>query len=233
MSVQLIVYPQSFDGSPNPLSNPSNQYLVDAVNFNDVNLSTQFISYLPSFFVVQDAINNYDPIINLNTWGRFYEGAAGDVAEVGNQLALRPSLSISPVGILQKLSNLVVGAVYNITVDVFTFTGTTGNFECRIYSGTILQSNQVINAVSGQTVTIQFTANTSEDTIVFSGKHASTTIINSISILAAANQPSGIVQNVENGQVICDLYEDEDIPLSLSVDNFKNVQGLQDLEMLT
>ena len=28
---------------------------------------------------------------------------------------------------------------------------------------------------------------------------------------------------LSNGSVICDLYEDEDIPLTLSVDNFKNV----------
>ena len=31
------------------------------------------------------------------------------------------------------------------------------------------------------------------------------------------------LQICKTGQVICDLYEDEDIPLSLSVDDFKNV----------
>ena len=35
--------------------------------------------------------------------------------------------------------------------------------------------------------------------------------------------PSGATNVLDNGQVICDLYEDEDIPLTLSVDDFKNV----------
>ena len=32
-----------------------------------------------------------------------------------------------------------------------------------------------------------------------------------------------IFTDLTDGQVICDLYEDEDIPLSLSIDDFKNV----------
>jgi hypothetical protein len=36
-------------------------------------------------------------------------------------------------------------------------------------------------------------------------------------------QPSGAIQLLEDGQVILDLYEDENIPLTLSVDDFKNV----------
>jgi hypothetical protein len=35
--------------------------------------------------------------------------------------------------------------------------------------------------------------------------------------------PSGAIQLLEDGQVILDLYEDENIPLTLSVDDFKNV----------
>jgi hypothetical protein len=36
-------------------------------------------------------------------------------------------------------------------------------------------------------------------------------------------QPSGAIQLLDDGQVILDLYEDENIPLTLSVDDFKNV----------
>jgi hypothetical protein len=35
--------------------------------------------------------------------------------------------------------------------------------------------------------------------------------------------PSGALQLLDDGQVILDLYEDENIPLTLSVDDFKNV----------
>ena len=45
----------------------------------------------------------------------------------------------------------------------------------------------------------------------------------SISIRQAAQNPSGAIQDLATGQVICDLYEDEDIPLTLSIDDFKNV----------
>ena len=38
------------------------------------------------------------------------------------------------------------------------------------------------------------------------------------------NSPSQIYNaEFSDGQVICDIYEEEDIPLSLSIDNFKNV----------
>ena len=35
--------------------------------------------------------------------------------------------------------------------------------------------------------------------------------------------PPVVLTDLQDGQVICDTYEDEDIPLSLSIDNFKNV----------
>ena len=54
MSVQLIVYPQYFDGSPNPLANASTQYLVDGINFTTVNLSSETSSSASN--VVQDCV---------------------------------------------------------------------------------------------------------------------------------------------------------------------------------
>ena len=53
MSVQLIVFPQYFDGST-PLSSPSTELVVDGINFNQVNTSssTQSISgALPQTFI--------------------------------------------------------------------------------------------------------------------------------------------------------------------------------------
>ena len=53
MSVQLIVFPQYFDGST-PLSSPSTEFIVDGINFNQVNTSssTQSVSgTLPQAFI--------------------------------------------------------------------------------------------------------------------------------------------------------------------------------------
>ena len=46
-------------------------------------------------------------------------------------------------------------------------------------------------------------------------------LIDSISVV---EQGAGtiVTYQLEDGQVICDLYEDENIPLTLSVDDFKN-----------
>ena len=43
MSVQLIVFPQYFDGST-PLASPSNQLVVDGINFNTINTSSSSLS---------------------------------------------------------------------------------------------------------------------------------------------------------------------------------------------
>ena len=47
--------------------------------------------------------------------------------------------------------------------------------------------------------------------------------MDSIKIEEAGVFPTGIYTELQDGQVICDLYEQEDIPLTLSVDNFTNV----------
>jgi hypothetical protein len=52
---------------------------------------------------------------------------------------------------------------------------------------------------------------------------ATNVTISNISVLPSGTTPSGAIQLLEDGQVILDLYEDENIPLTLSVDDFKNV----------
>ena len=36
MSIQLIVYPQNYDGSPNPITAATSQFIVDGIDFNTV-----------------------------------------------------------------------------------------------------------------------------------------------------------------------------------------------------
>ena len=52
---------------------------------------------------------------------------------------------------------------------------------------------------------------------------SATFAITSISVQETNFSPSGVYTDLVDGQVICDLYEEENIPLSLSIDDFKNV----------
>ena len=215
MSVQLIVYPQSYDGLTNS-SNTSNQFFVDGINFNDVNASanTAIATTLP-----QGAISYYNSIMAVNTWYRYYDTDSANVYETGSFLRLISGPG-EQNGIIQKLSNLTIGAVYDVEVNVGLFVGAA---RLLVFSGTTLQST---HSLSSGTQTLQFTANSTQDTILIDSKYisiANLIQINTIGVTAAAISPSGAIQLLEDGQVICDLYEDEDLPLTLSVDDFKNV----------
>ena len=220
MSVQLIVYPQNYQGFSNS-NNPSTELIVDGINFTTVNASDNFFVGQPNG--AQEAINFYNPTLAVNTWKRYKVGSSG-ILESGGSLSIAISGSTNQQGIIQKLSNLTVGAVYNIVIDCTLLVN--GNiFNLSIFSGTVLQSSQPFPITAINTVeTFQFTANSTEDTIVIGGKFSTGNLITSnISITAAPNQPSGAIQILGDGQALVDLYEDEDLPLSLSVDDFKNV----------
>ena len=95
-----------------------------------------------------------------------------------------------------------------------------------MYDGTTTLSMSPTNffGASAGLKTTTFTANNTDNvlTILFVGFSGTTNIlIEDISVQPVVNQNADI--DLANGQVILDLYEDEDIPLTLSVDDFKNV----------
>ena len=215
MSVQLIVYPQSFEGFGT--SNNAN-YIVDGINFSTVNDSTNTLVASSSS---AQAIITLNPIMAVNTWYRYHSGITsfeGAVIEQSSNLQISADSSSYYNGIVQKLSGLIVGAVYTVTVKSKTITNKTA---VEIYSGTtnIISTSFPDNSL-GAVDTLQFTANSTEDTLLMLASYNginSNFIIDDISIAPAVNI------NPQDGQVICDLYEDEDLPLTLSVDEFKNV----------
>ena len=223
MSVQLIVYPQNYQGFSNS-NNPSTELIVDGINFTTVNASDSFFVGQPNG--LQEAINFYNPTLPVNTWKRYKVGSSG-VSESGGSLLIAVGVSQNQQGIIQKLSNLTVGAVYNIEIDCALLINGSNVLNLSVFSGTVLQSSQPFPLyVSTNTIiSFQFTANSTEDTIAIGGSSSSTGFINisTLSITSAPNQPSGAIQILGDGQALLDLYEDEDLPLSLSVDDFKNV----------
>ena len=147
----------------------------------------------------------------VNTWFRF-SGAASEITESSGALNIS-----SDEGIVQRLSNLTIGATYDLTLNI---TANSTNLKVYQYKGNIVQSTHTITGTGLQT--ISFDAYSSADIIVIYSVN-STAVIEEMSCNLSISTPSGIFTDLRNGQVICDLYEDEDIPLSLSVDDFKNV----------
>ena len=212
MSVQLIVFPQYFDGST-PLSSPSTQFFVDGINFNQVNASSSTLNIagaLPQTFINSYTLAGFTFFIS-NTWYRFSSNA-NYVEEGSNVISV-----VLNTGILQRLSNLTFGATYDLTLSIQTNTTT---FTVYQYHNDILKSSHIITGTGTQT--IQFDAYSTADIIVIHSV-TSVAVIENISCVLSTSTPSGVFTDLSNGQVICDLYEDEDIPLSLSVDDFKNV----------
>jgi len=206
MSIQLIIYPQFYDGT-NPISANFTQFVVDGINFNTVNTSNSQVNVTGN--LVPTAINTVSPM-TLNTWYRFSPNA-NFVTESSGDLGM-----VTGVGIMQKLSNLTVGVTYDIILDASVNAAGINFYQ---YNGNLIQSTSVLTGTGSQSVS--FTASSTDDIIAIQSIGVSQ--ISSISVQQSVQSPSGAIQVLGNGQLIVDLYEDEDIPLTLSVDEFKNV----------
>ena len=131
-------------------------------------------------------------------------------------------------GVYQRLSNLIIGQMYVVTIETATPSSVEGVLAIEIWQGSSSQIAYVDSSVTGADITLTFTA-TAIDNILFLnyvsnvGLSATEDTITNISIVGKGLSPSGTQQVLGDGQVLCDLYEDEDIPLTLSVDDFKNV----------
>ena len=233
MSAQLILYPQNHDGTYSSTSTPVlNQYVADG------NLNSGFVTTTatggstPSHTV----ISSYIPI---SAWRSFYSTsgtfASTSAPTVTTGLNLTASGSgLSTSGVYQLISNLTIGACYEVKVTI-----STGNSAGVLYLGNLYNPTWVANSVtyanlggtsfswSGQagTKTHQFTAGQTEEVLVLDywASNGTTLVISNISITECPASAPQVYSDLSDGQVICDLYEEEAIPLSLSVDDFKNV----------
>ena len=224
MSVQLIVYPQSFEGQYNEISSSSTEFLVNGINFANLDSTPTYSSSItiPYF----DTINNAPPLI-VNSWYRFRNTTGGTPdfpTNLSGSLILKSVAGAGTiVGVYQRLSNLVIGTQYTIKLNLNA--ATTGFIIIQIANGTSIYSGGVGSANSIQIIDT-FTAQSTDTTVMIAyfNTVTNTATITDISIQPVVGAiPSGATNVLDNGQVIVDLYEDEDIPLSLSVDDFKNV----------
>ena len=223
MSVQLIVYPQNYNGFYNAISSSPSEVIVNGINFSNVNNSTTYTSSPPTPYI--DTLTNEPPAIT-NTWYRFRSGTGGNPAfplVVTGDIVLNAVGGIGSIsGIYQKLSNLSVGVQYTITIN---FSAASSGFIITKYAnGNTIYGSGVGSIATSFTDT--FTSQSTSDTVMvaYTDNIDNDLTITDISIQPVVGAiPSGATNFLENGQVICDLYEDEDLPLTLSVDDFKNV----------
>ena len=235
MSVQLVLYPQNYKGrySASTIS-VFNEYVADNQNFNTVNSLAGYDSTAND--VGLDAINNS---VGIAAWKRF-RSTGGTFASVtmpsqsyANKLELYSANgSTSSSGVYQKIINLTQNTVYDLKINItqagaggLLVIGTQGNItsQYETLGGQTLFTSISTSSTGTQNVT--FTADSSEEIllIAYQNDNGDTVHINNISIQESAQQPTLVFTDLNDGQVICDLYEDEDIPLSLSIDDFKNV----------
>lgn len=223
MSVQLILYPQTYEGQYNSISANANEFVVNGINFTGLSTGSSYDTALTGTQALVAALTNQPAV--TNTWVRYRSTAAGTPAlptDVANNVVFNSGAFSSRSGIYQKLSNLVIGQLYNITINVST-TGT-GFIVTNIYNGTSQVGGQNFNATTS-TITGTFIATSATNTLVVSYTNSLSTnvTVSNISVVPSGITPSGAIQLLEDGQVILDLYQDENIPLTLSVDDFKNV----------
>ena len=215
MSVQLIVYPQNYDGIPNPISTSSTQVVANPTDFTSVTTANS-VSLGSAANIPQAAIDAIQPTITSNTWayGWATTGSPTDGFNYGIAVFAYSAL-------LQKFGNLVVNGVYDLDINWLLNAGST--VTVSIFNGTVLTSQTSLT--SATSASTQFTAPSVNDTTIVISYNAQlgNEVIESVYASFSASQPSGAIQVLGNGQVICDLYEDEDLPLTLSVDDFKNV----------
>tara|TARA_R100000900_G_scaffold130874_1_gene107000 strand:+ start:646 stop:3450 length:2805 start_codon:yes stop_codon:yes gene_type:complete len=226
MSVQLVLFPQNYQGFSYTASGQSN--LLSDSNY--------FLSASSSFMNTYSAGNDGNAVINgfpgYNNWRGFYLAGQQKPQRTGGNLILTGQNSATDnSGVYQKLNNLTVGQNYSVTVYIsatvasglITFGIATRNDTCG--------GGQVSFAAppTPMNYTFSFTAQNQNELFVLQWKEAATGVLNISSILVSESTGlvgaggAGLVADPMDGQVVLDLYEETSIPLTLSVDDFKNV----------
>jgi hypothetical protein len=224
MSLKLILYPQNYNGQYNVVSTNPNEFVVNGIYFTNFNSTTSYDAGSP--FVV-DTLASSAPVVP-NTWYRSRSTATGTPTaptESSGNVTLYAVATLSYSGMYQQLSGLSVGASYDLTLTISSSSGTVNSMLIMaVYSGTTYISAGVFLGPTATSYSHTFTATSPNHTIFlyYRDLSSSNITISNVSVIPTGTTPTGTDTLLQDGQVICDLYEDEDIPLTLSVDDFKN-----------
>ena len=227
-NTQLILYPQAFNGVYNSTS---------FYNLQEYVANYQFISGRFSSFTIADS--------NIVFWY-----ATGNTVAIGGWIGIHTTnctaptftasnraeltshsgsgVSTSLCAIAQRLTNLSGGIDYEVKVDIHSVPSNSFLLEVMwrdTVTNGLVDLNISVSSTGVHTFTFVTNPNQTEVDlfVIFKGQQSDTLSINSISIKEQPNTTNVSFTDIQNGQVICDLYEDEAIPLNLSIDEFKNI----------
>jgi hypothetical protein len=238
MSTQLILFPQNYRGYSSTLVGGGLQWLVDGINFiyMDGSDAITISGGVPVTTHATDVLVAQPPTI-VNAWYRSRDQVGMDYpAQFSTDLVMyaRAGATRSFSTVYQRMDNLVVGQSYIAWVYSNFSSGSTSIIYVRVSNGTtgvvMHMAGVSASAVGTGNIGVNFTAETTQDVVmvIFSNSYAAphlddSIIVTEISVTSNIISPSGVYTDLQDGQVICDLYQEEDIPLTLSIDNFKNV----------
>ena len=240
MALQLSIYPQT-----NP--NGTYTYTSNSVNYELV-IDPTF--YLAGLFGINSlgAATSHDAMTSLlgvpdSHWKAWY--SSGTVAPTfssynggtAHMIKLEAAAGES-TGIYQKISGLLVGHNYDVKIYCdnaasnplsVLFVGnmqatswqTNGNWYYNLGQNLFTTTGSNITG----TITHTFTAQYTEEVVVIDYQPSESTDlkIKKVSIKENATTAQANLTNVDDGQVLLDLMDANSIPISLSIDNFKNV----------
>ena len=208
-TTQLIIFPQYYD-STNPFVSGPQQFIVDGTQFTTINGLPMTVIANPVF---PNFLTAYGASMTINTWYKVTNSSGVSITESGNTVTC-PQYST----LIQKISGLVPGVSYDLRIEQ---TAPLSGISYAIYDGAGLT---VITSYlsSDSSISIPFNA-LSSTAIIFVGNFfdpidATITQIKVEDDIA----PDYDTIDLSTGAEICDLYEEEDIPLTLSIDDFKN-----------
>ncbi len=223
MSVQLVIYPQNYQGYNYTSGASLNQYVADNQLFMSVGTGASNV-VLTGSQTGAVALNSSPATGN---WKKYnYTGETAPVVTNTNAILTGQNGNTRQTGIYQEIYNLTPGQQYIFTMDIQAGL-TTGiawlgasTFPNNLGGGGFTPINI---SSAGTTPPITLTAQNTQEVLSINFLSASnpTLQINSCSLVPATQTSNNI--DPQDGQVIVDLYEEEEIPLTLSVDDFKNV----------
>ena len=233
MSTQLILLPQTYLGVSSGTGTV--ELVSDGVVFSS--LVGTAVHTVGTASPLNTLMASPPVLFPQNTWVRWKTGTGSIWLTPANPKAVPPGdLELNTVdgaaigkhsgsGVIQKLAGLSIGTLYTIELKISAptpppaFAGL--KVKVVIYNGATIIHNHVVATGFHGVVTTTFTAQSANDIITVSNYNNvdADILINYISVTGSIVQTLG----AGNGQVICDLYQEEDIPLTLSVDDFKNI----------
>jgi len=230
MSTQLIVYPQNYQGVYNAsYSYYYAEFITNGQTFSGFNSTgVQDVSTPGQASVLAIQQQYAASYVTLNAWYRWHtSGILGTTTEPvlsGTNIVFpaTPSGASPSTGVFQLVTNLVVGVVYTVSVNTTLSAGAPLNLMIATMHA-VPSGNQISGQHIGSAQSFSFTFTASNTMHILALNYSSATVATTVTSISIKPSLPVITTTFSDGQVICDLYEEEDIPLTLSIDEFKNV----------